>query len=216
MFEVLIKVLIAYLLGSLMGGLLVGKLRGTDIREQGSHNPGATNAWRTQGPIFGIAVFVIDIGKGVLAALLLPALPLPGITSDPQWVPWLPYLCGLAAFFGHVYPIYFSFRGGKGAATLAGIYACLLPVPALVGLGAWALTLLITGMVGLSTMLAAFGIAIATSTQYANLTAPAVVFAALAFVLVVYTHRENIRRMLAGSENQFTKVRISYWLLGRR
>ncbi|MGB1581296.1 MAG: glycerol-3-phosphate 1-O-acyltransferase PlsY, partial [Nevskiales bacterium] len=207
MIEVLIKVLLAYLLGSLMGGLLVGRLRGTDIREQGSNNPGATNAWRTQGPIFGIAVFVIDIGKGVLAALLLPALPLPGVESDAQWQTWLPYLCGLAAFFGHVYPLYFSFRGGKGAATLAGIYACLLPMPALVGLGAWVLTLLITGMVGLSTMLAALGIAIAASTQYEALTAPPVVFAVLAFVLVLFTHRENIARMLAGKENQFTKVR---------
>ena len=123
---------------------------------------------------------------------------------------------GLAAILGHVYPVFFSFRGGKGAATLAGIYACLLPLPALVGLAAWLLTLLITGMVGLSTMLAALAIAIATATQHATLMTPAVVFAILAFMLVLYTHRENISRMLSGSENQFTKVRISYWLLGRR
>ena len=210
MLEIIIKILLAYSLGSLMGGLLIGRLRGTDIREQGSHNPGATNAWRTQGPIFGIAVFVIDIGKGVLAALLVPGL---GGSEPPLW---LPYACGLAAILGHVYPVFFSFRGGKGAATLAGIYACLLPLPALVGLGAWILTLLITGMVGLSTMLAALSIAIATATQASGLADPAAVFALLAFLLVLYTHRENIGRMLKGKENQFTKVRISYWLLGKR
>lgn len=214
--ELLLKILLAYLLGSLMGGLLIGKLRNTDIREHGSHNPGATNAWRTQGPIFGIAVFVIDIGKGVLAALWLPGLELPGIESSTQYVEWLPFACGLAAILGHVYPLWFGFRGGKGAATLAGIYACLLPLPALAGLGGWILTLLITGMVGLSTMLAALAIAIAAATAQGSLLAPEVIFAALAFALVLYTHRANIQRMLKGNENQFNKVRISYWLLGRR
>lgn len=210
MLEPLLKIFLAYLLGSLMGGLLVGMLRHTDIREQGSHNPGATNAWRTQGPVFGIAVFVIDIGKGVLAALWLP-----GLMTETVPV-WLPYACGLAAIMGHVYPVFFGFRGGKGAATLAGIYACLLPMAALVGLGAWVLTLLITGMVGLSTMLAALAIAIATASQQADLMAPALLFAIAAFLLVVYTHRANIQRMLEGNENQFKKVRISYWLLGKR
>lgn len=210
MLQVALTILAAYALGSLMGGLLVGKLSHTDIREQGSHNPGATNAWRTQGPLFGIAVFVIDIGKGVLAALWLPGLI---AASYPDW---LPYACGLAAIIGHVYPVFFGFRGGKGAATLAGIYACLLPMPALFGLGAWLLTLLITGMVGLSSMLAALVIAIASAALSTDLLQPAVIFAALAFLLVLFTHRENIRRMLAGDENQFAKVRISYWLLGRK
>ena len=216
MLELVVKIFIAYLLGSLMGGLLIGKLRHTDIRESGSHNPGATNAWRTQGPIFGIAVFVIDIAKGVIAVTLLPSLSLPGLSAEPSLTAAIPYACGLAAILGHVYPIFFGFRGGKGAATLAGIYAFLLPLPALVGLGAWVLTLLISGMVGLSTMLAALAIAIAVFSQVGLATNPALVFAVLAFLLVLYTHRENIRRMVEGNENQFTKVRISYWLLGRR
>lgn len=216
MLEILIKIVLAYLLGSLMGGLLIGRLRGTDIREQGSHNPGATNAWRTQGPLFGIAVFVIDIGKGVAAVLWLPGLVLPGTSAPADALAWLPYACGLAAMLGHVYPLYFGFRGGKGAATLAGIYACLLPATALLGLGVWILTLLITGMVGLATMLAALGIAIAAAAQSANLMAPGVIFAVLALLLVLFTHRENLRRMLDGNENRFSKVRISYWLFGKR
>ncbi len=216
MFEFAAKVLIAYLLGSLMGGLLIGRLRGTDIREAGSHNPGATNAWRTQGPLFGVAVFVIDIAKGVIAVTLLPMLDLPGMTGDAQWHAWLPYACGLVAILGHVYPLYFGFRGGKGAATLAGIYAFLLPVTALFGLGVWLVTLLLSGMVGLSTILAALAIGVATAAQADSLASPPVVFAILAFILVLYTHRENIQRMIEGNENQFTKVRISYWLLGRR
>lgn len=213
MLDLIIKIFLAYGLGSLMGGLLVGSLRGTDIREQGSNNPGATNAWRTQGPIFGIAVFVIDIGKGVAAVLLLPALALPGLDVQPELQAWLPYACGLAAILGHVYPIFFGFRGGKGAATLAGIYACLMPLPALVGLGAWVLTLLISGMVGLSTILAALAIAIAVASQLGLLLQPALVFAVLVCLLVLYTHRENIGRMLNGNENQFQKIRIRHWLL---
>lgn len=213
--EFILKILLAYCLGSLMGGLLIGRLRGTDIREQGSHNPGATNAWRTQGPLFGMAVFAIDVGKGIVAVLLLPTLALPGLTAAAGADAWLPYACGLAAMVGHVYPLFFGFRGGKGAATLAGIYACLLPVPALLGLGMWVVVLLLTGMVGLSTMLAAAGIALVAMHQAEVMVSPAVSFAVLALLLVLYTHRENIRRMMQGKENQFAKVRISYWLQRR-
>lgn len=213
MIDPAIKVLLAYLLGSLMGSLLIGRLRGTDIRQQGSQNPGATNAWRTQGAVFGLAVLGIDIGKGVLAALWLPGLALPGVSDVAS--PWLPFACGLAAILGHVYPLFFGFNGGKGAATLAGIYACLLPTAALFGAGAWLVTLLITGMVGLSTILAAAMITVITWIQMPDL-GPAVIFAVLTLLLVLYTHRENIRRMRLGNENRFERVRLRYWLLGRR
>ncbi len=215
MIDALIKILLAYMLGSLMGGLLIGRLRGhVDIRQQGSGNAGATNAWRTQGPVFGIAVFVIDIAKGVIAALLLPELPIPFLESSSALGSWLPYLCGLAAVVGHLYPVFFSFRGGKGAATLIGIMFCLMtplmPLAVLVWLG----TLLITGMVGLATMLAIAAVAV-----LANMHAffsPAGVFSLLALALILYTHRANIQRMREGNENRFNKVRITYWLGGKR
>lgn len=215
MIDALLKLAMAYMLGSLMGGLIIGQLRGhVDIRTEGSGNAGATNAWRTQGPAFGLAVFVIDIGKGVLAALLVPALPLPFLTPSEALASWLPYACGLAAIMGHLYPLFFGFRGGKGAATMIGIMLCLVPaIMPLAGM-VWLSTLLITGMMGLATILGTLTIAILTNMH--GMFTPAAVFGLLAFIIVLYSHRENIRRMRAGTENRFEKIRIAHWFGGGR
>jgi glycerol-3-phosphate acyltransferase PlsY len=120
-----LKVLLAYLLGSVVGSLVVGRLRGgVDIRLMGSGNAGSTNALRTQGMAFGIWVIVIDVLKGVLAAALIPRLPIPGIApANGDGADWLPAVCGFAAIVGHVFPVWHGFRGGKGVATLVGAYA---------------------------------------------------------------------------------------------
>lgn len=215
MTDILLRVIAAYLLGSVMGGLLLGRLRGVDIRQTGSGNAGATNAWRTQGALFGVLVFVIDIGKGLLAVWLLPRIPL-SFATEPELVEWIPYLCGLAAVIGHLYPLYFGFRGGKGAATLAGVAIALLPQALPAMFLVWLLTLVATGMVGLSTILAAFAAtAYIGLTHEAGLAGPAGMFAACATLLVVYTHRANIRRMLDGNENRFEKAMLLHRLLGR-
>ncbi len=215
MIEALIKLVSAYLLGSLMGGLIIGRLRGrVDIRNAGSGNAGATNAWRTQGPAFGLAVFAIDIGKGMVAAVLLPLIPIPGLEPSDALASWLPYACGLAAVIGHLYPVFFGFRGGKGAATLIGIMLCLVPaIMPLAGM-VWLTTLLITGMVGLATILGTLTVAILTNMH--ALFSPAAVFGLLALILVLYTHRENIRRIRAGTENRFDKIRIMHWFGNRK
>src|SRR5689334_22048078 len=114
-----------------MGGILIGRLRGgVDLRTMGSGNVGATNALRTQGKAFALAVFAIDAGKGVLAATAIPAVPwnLPGALLFGRDT--LPYACGIAVALGHIFPAWFHFHGGKGIATLAGVYATLL-TPAL-------------------------------------------------------------------------------------
>src|SRR5690606_18163608 len=123
MLELGIKLLLAYLLGSAIGSLIVGRLRGgVDIRELGSGNAGGTNALRTQGKAFAAWVMLIDIGKGWLAAAVLPGLALPGIGIDAQVArQWLAVGCAAAAVLGHVYPLWFGMRGGKGAATLLGV-----------------------------------------------------------------------------------------------
>src|SRR5208283_2707202 len=109
------KSLIAYLLGSLLASLILGRIRGVDIRKMGSGNAGATNALRTQGKVFGLAVLLLDIGKGVLAVRWVPGLSLPGVGVDPGLSrEWLTLACGLAVIVGHVYPVWFGFRGGKG------------------------------------------------------------------------------------------------------
>ena len=215
--EIVIKVVLAYLLGSLMGGLLIGKLRGVDIRTTGSGNAGTTNAWRSGGAAFGLMVFVIDIGKGLMAVLLLPGIGIPGMERSAANAEWLPYLCGVAVVIGHVYPVLFGFRGGKGAATLAGVVAVLLPQTLPVVIAAWLLCLILTGMVGLSTMVAAAAATVTIAVLGSDgVTDPALLFAISATLLVLFTHRANIRRMLAGNENRFQRVMLLHRLFGRQ
>src|SRR5580693_9090429 len=153
MLELGVKILIAYLLGTLLGSLILGRMRGVDIRSLGSGNAGATNALRTQGKLFGLAVLLIDAGKGVLAVLCLPAAPWP--SADPAVSrEWLTLACALGVIVGHVYPVWFSFRGGKGVATMVGVIGALQPLLLVPLLASWVLVVLLTGYVGLASMLA--------------------------------------------------------------
>lgn len=124
MLELGVTTLLAYLLGSLIGSLIVGRLRGgVDIRNAGSGNPGGTNALRTQGAAFALWVVLIDAGKGWIAVAVLPDLRLPFVGIDPAIDRlWLTVACGAAVVVGHVYPVWYGFRGGKGAATLVGAH----------------------------------------------------------------------------------------------
>ena len=136
--ELGVKSLIAYLLGSVSGSLLLGRLRGVDIRELGSGNAGGTNALRTQGWQFALAVMAIDIGKAVLAVGVLPGLDLPFIGIKPRVDRhWLAVACAIAVVVGHVYPLWYDFRGGKGAATLIGAVAVLAPAALIPVLAVW-------------------------------------------------------------------------------
>lgn len=216
MAELVAKVLLAYLLGTAMGGFIVGRLRGgVDLRTQGSGNVGATNALRTQGKAFALAVLAIDVGKGVLAATLVPALPwpLPGAMAAGRDT--LPYACGVAAALGHIYPAWFGFRGGKGAATLAGIYAVLLTAALPWMLLAFALVLVLTGYVGLSTVTAAItALFYITCFDPQGVFSAAGVFTATMAALVVYTHRGNLLRVLQGRESRFDKAMVMRRWLG--
>ena len=204
--------LISYLLGSLLGSLIVGKLKGgIDIRELGSGNAGGTNALRTQGPWFAACVMIIDVGKGWLAAALVPQiLLLPQQTNSPFLIDWLPVACASAVVLGHVYPIWFGFRGGKGAATLIGVVLGLHPLAAIPTMLVWLIALMLTGYVGLATMLAA--IAYPIYAFYRSLDSTLVIFGAVMALFVIYTHRANISRMLDGTENRATRI----WLLRPR
>lgn len=210
MIELLLKTLLAYLMGSLMGGLLVGRLKGgVDIRTQGSGNAGATNAWRTQGPIFGLLVFVIDVGKGLLAVLWLPAVSVSAVfEAAPAVTAWLPYTCGLAVMLGHVYPLWFGFRGGKGVATLIGVWACLLTSALPYALGAWVLTLVFTGYVSLASLIAGFALTVTAALIHGAWLIPPVLFALGTALLLVYTHRANLLRLRQGTESRVRRVML--------
>ncbi|HEY2676278.1 MAG TPA: glycerol-3-phosphate 1-O-acyltransferase PlsY [Steroidobacteraceae bacterium] len=212
MLELGVKLLLAYLLGTLLGSLILGSLRGVDIRSMGSGNAGATNALRTQGKLFGLFVLIIDIAKGVAAVRWLPAAALPYVGIDAGVSrEWLTVACGFAVIIGHVYPVWFDFRGGKGAATVVGVIAGLelrLLLPLLVS---WFIVLLLSGYVGLATMLST--VALAAAVFYLEPgNVPLCIFCAAVAVFVIYTHRGNIARMRDGKENRVRKL----WLFRSR
>lgn len=202
MLELGLKVLIAYLLGSVMGSLLLGRLRGTDIRKLGSGNAGATNALRTQGKLFALGVMAIDVGKGALAAGAVPALALPFVPADPEVSrEWLAFSCAAAAVVGHVFPVWHGFRGGKGAATLVGTIVVLAPALVLPVLAIWIGMIVLTGYVGLSTIIAAASVPLYLGLARLPEERALFIYACAMAAFVVFTHRSNIARMLAGTEN---------------
>jgi glycerol-3-phosphate acyltransferase PlsY len=213
MIELGLKVALAYLLGAVLGSLLVGFFYGgVDIRKLGSGNAGGTNALRTQGKVFALWVMVIDVGKGILAAAAIPPLSIPGVGIDPSIDRSLVlYSVAFAAILGHVYPVWFGFRGGKGGATAAGLICYLAPSAALLVLGSWLLIVFTTGYVGLATISAAL-----VAVAYLGVTvlpeqSGLFVFACATAALLVYAHRGNIRRMLDGTESRFASP-AARWL----
>jgi glycerol-3-phosphate acyltransferase PlsY len=214
MLELALKTLIAYFLGSMIGSLIVGRLRGgVDIRTMGSGNAGGTNALRTQGAAFAIWVMIIDIGKGWAAVALLPGLALPGVGIDAAVDRgWLAVACASAVVAGHVYPVWYGFRGGKGAATLLGVLLGIQPLGLLPTMGVWLAVVMFTGFVGLATMaaVAAFPIFILASQSPPSI--PLLMFGAVMFLFVCYTHRGNILRMRSGTESRAQRL----WLLRPR
>jgi glycerol-3-phosphate acyltransferase PlsY len=210
MLELGVKFLISYLLGSLMGSLLVGSLRGgVDIRDLGSGNAGGTNALRTQGAWFALAVVVIDVGKGIIAAGLVPVLSIPGVGFDPAISrEWLAVACAAAAVIGHVWPVYHRFRGGKGAATLIGTLMVLSPGLVPVALVVFAAVLVLTGFVGLSTMSATAALPVWVALTQMPAALPVFAYTIFMAVFIVYCHRSNINRMLQGTENRNPKVML--------
>lgn len=214
MLELGLKSLLAYLLGSLIGSLIVGQLRGgIDIRTLGSGNAGGTNALRTQGLGFAAWVMLIDIAKGWVATALLPSLAFPGIGIDSTVArDWLAVACGTGAVLGHVYPVWYGFRGGKGAATLIGIVLGIYPAALVPLLATWIVVVMLTGFVGLGTMIAVAAFPVYLVLTREEIPTAYLVFGIAMLLFVCYTHRSNIERMLSGTENRAQRL----WLLRPR
>lgn len=214
MLELGAKFLISYFIGSLMGALLVGKLRGgVDIRTMGSGNAGGTNALRTQGLPFAIAVVVIDVGKGVIGAGVVPGLNLPFVGIDPTVSrTWLQLCCAAAAIIGHVWPVYHGFQGGKGAATFVGTLAVLGPSLILVVLLVWVVVVVLSGFVGLASMTAAVALPVWIGVTRLPADQPLFIYGVAMAMFIIYCHRTNIERMRSGSEHRHAKL----MLLGRK
>lgn len=182
---------VAYLLGSIPFAYLAGRLNGVDLRTVGSGNLGATNVFRTLGRTVGIVVMVLDIAKGAAAVLIA------------QWVvggPWWPIAAGALAIIGHVFPVWTGFKGGKGVAVGAGALVGLVPAASGVLIVLWLLIVVLTRYVSVASIvcaLAAAPLAWAFGAPWSY-----VGFIALAGLFVIIKHRENITRLLAGTENR--------------
>lgn len=213
MLDLIVKTVLAYLLGTLMGGQLIGLLRGgIDLRKLGSGNVGATNALRTQGASFALGVLAIDVLKGVAAVLLIPHLPASGtplLALREQ-----AYVCGVAVALGHCYPVFYGFHGGKGVATLAGVFGALLTAALGWMLGVFALLVMLSGYVSLATLgAAATAVAWVAWAQPSGLASPTGYFTLAMAALIAWKHRENIGRLLRGREHRFEKARVlGRWL----
>ena len=193
-----------YLIGAVPFGWLVARWRGVDILRQGSGNIGATNVGRVLGRRFGALVFALDFAKGALPVLAAQFLaPLAGQDLPPDS---LPVAAGVAAFLGHLFPIYLRFRGGKGVATGVGVVTVLTPWLALAVLAAWVVVLAASRYVSVASLTAAALLSALRLTltpdpwswDHVVVTA----FCLFGTVLVVLRHAGNIRRLLHGSENR--------------
>jgi len=189
--------LAAYLLGATPTSYLAGKLgRGIDLREHGSKNLGATNVYRILGWKYAIPVALFDIAKGAIPVLLFARW------AGAEDRPWLPVVLGGAAVLGHMFSPYVRFKGGKGVATAAGMFLALAPVALLLAIPVWALCLWLTGYVSLSSIVAA--LSVPAWVWLTTPDSPYVFWASVALaVLIVFAHRRNIGRLIAGTENRF-------------
>lgn len=185
----------SYLVGATPTAYLAGRLaRGIDLRDHGSKNLGATNVYRVLGWRWAIPVALVDIAKGTIPVALFGSWAGVG--------PWLAVAFGCAAVLGHVFSPYMRFKGGKGVATALGVFLALAPIAVLIALPVWGGSLWLTGYVSLSSLIAA-----ASFPAWVRLTAPgahAAFWASVALAaLIVYSHRANVQRLLAGTENRF-------------
>lgn len=179
---------IAYLLGSIPSGYLAGRAKGVDIRTVGSKNMGATNVFRTLGRSIGISVMAADIAKGVLAVLIARAL-----TDDP----WPLVAAGLA-IVGHVFPVWLSFKGGKGVATGAGVMLGLTPIPFAILFASWLVIVGATRIVSIASIACAAAYPVLVWAFDGSLAT--IVFSIVVSVGVIALHRRNIARLVRGEE----------------
>lgn len=190
----------AYLLGSIPTAVWIGKyFYNIDVREYGSGNAGATNVFRVLGKKAGIPVLIIDILKGFLAVGL--AYFSVNIPHTYQFIN-LQLVLGIASLVGHIFPIFASFRGGKGIATLLGIILAILPYAAFISIGIFIIVLLISSYVSLSSMTAAVSFPIIVIFIFKTTTPSLIIFSILIAIMVLITHQKNIERLLKREESK--------------
>lgn len=198
-----ISLVIAYLIGSIPTALIAGHIiGGIDIRTKGSNNAGATNVYRVFGAKPYAVVLAIDIAKGYVATAWITTFISVGILDSLQ----VSILLGLAAVFGHIFTLFGGFRGGKGVATAAGMMLAIIPVPVAVAAGVYLLVLSVTHYVALGSIGAALSLPVVLVAGKfigsADYRTEIYVIALLLALLILWTHRSNIRKLQRGEETK--------------
>ena len=189
--EELVAVLLAYLAGSVPFAFLLARRRGVDLREAGSRNVGATNVLRTLGVTPAVIAMMLDAVKGALAVIVAIRL-----TAGPA----TPVAAGLASIIGHIYPVWLHFRGGKGVATAAGVFSVLAPAALGIAAGVFLVSVWLTRYISMGSLSGAVVLA-AASAMLAQEQA-VVIGAIVAALIVIHRHRDNLGRILAGTERR--------------
>ena len=212
LFRLAILIFVSYFSGAIPTGFLVGKIFfGKDIRQEGSKNTGATNVFRVFGPLPGIAVLVVDVLKGFLPVFFFPEMLFRGATGST------PVLAGLACVAGHNWTVFLDFKGGKGVATSLGVFLALAPIQTVLSAAVFGTVLGLTGYVSLGSIIAGISLAvflwISPVFPFANyfgrdfmrvldVVLSVKIIGSIIAMLVLYTHRTNIMRLLEGNENR--------------
>ncbi|BCS55140.1 glycerol-3-phosphate 1-O-acyltransferase PlsY [Geobacter sp. SVR] len=190
--QAIIWIAASYMLGSIPTGLLLGKLYGIDVRKEGSGNIGATNLYRTVGRKVGVMTLIGDCLKG-----LIPVLAARQFGLSAEQVAWV----GLAAFCGHVFSVFLRFKGGKGVATALGVFLGLAPLAVAIALGVFVGLMLKWRYVSLGSVSAAAVMPLVVA--FLGGDQPLVAVTLVIAMIVIMRHHENIKRLLAGTENRF-------------
>lgn len=202
----------AYLVGTIPFGLLVARgAAGVDIRQHGSGNIGATNVGRTLGAKWGVTVLLLDALKGALPVLLIPRLV---ASSEAAWFDLLQVIAGVATVVGHMFPLWLKFRGGKGVATALGVVSVLAPIGSLAAFVGFALCMLASRIVALSSIIAALVFAVGQMiilwpNPFDREKLPLSMFSLAVPALIILRHGSNIGRLLRGEEKKFSFGRRS-------
>jgi glycerol-3-phosphate acyltransferase PlsY len=202
--NVALSVVLAYLLGSIPSAVWIGKrFHNIDVRQHGSGNAGTTNTIRVLGWATGIPVLLIDIAKGWLAAtlpvLFHMAVHGSGLLTNLQM------MTGIIAIIGHIFPVFAGFRGGKGVATVFGVFLALQPLLTLCSIGIFLAVLFITGIVSVSSMIAGISFPVFLFLFFDSPSIFFKIFAILAGIALLVTHRTNIGRLWRGEEPKLLK-----------
>jgi glycerol-3-phosphate acyltransferase PlsY len=200
----------AYLLGSISSAVWIARTRhGINIREHGSGNAGATNILRVLGPRAALPVFVFDFLKGLAAVQLIRFTSLDS-QINPELYTGYEIALGICAVIGHIFPIFASFKGGKGVATVAGVLVAISPYPMLLSLAVFLATFLTTRYVSLSSIMAAITFPLFVIFLFGMALTPAKIsltlkcFSIIASTMIILTHRKNIIRLRNGTENKIS------------